>query len=146
MKDVLRILGLWRGRALWLAAGVIVSLAALGAGVGMMALGGAMLGAAVAAGVLAAPLALRVLGAARVVLRYARTAASRTPRRSARWPICGYGSSAISRAAPPAALGSVRQAMCWPGWSATSRRSTGSIFASWCRSPGRFCCSRFSSC
>jgi ATP-binding cassette, subfamily C, bacterial CydC len=70
MKDVLRILGLWRGRGLWLAAGVIVSLAALGAGVGMMALGGAMLGGAVAAGVLAASLALRGLGAARVVLRY----------------------------------------------------------------------------
>ena len=70
MRDVLRILGLWRGRALWLAAGVIVSLAALGAGVGMMALGGAMLGGAVAAGVLAAPLALRGLGSARVVLRY----------------------------------------------------------------------------
>ena len=59
MRDLLRILGLWRGRALWLATGVVVSLAALGAGVGMMALGGAMLGGAVAAGVLAASLALR---------------------------------------------------------------------------------------
>ena len=29
MSDVLRILGLWRGRAVWLAAGVVVSLAAL---------------------------------------------------------------------------------------------------------------------
>jgi ATP-binding cassette, subfamily C, bacterial CydC len=70
MRDLLRILGLWRGRALWLATGVVVSLAALGAGVGMMALGGAMLGGAVAAGALAAPLALRGLGVARVVLRY----------------------------------------------------------------------------
>src|SRR4029077_14425744 len=52
------------------AAGVIVSLAALGAGVGLMALGGAMLGGAVAASALAAPMALRGLGAARVVLRY----------------------------------------------------------------------------
>ena len=70
MMDLLRILGLWRGRALWLATGVVVSLAALGAGVALMALGGAMLGGAVAAGALAAPLALRGLGVARVVLRY----------------------------------------------------------------------------
>ncbi|HEY2621212.1 MAG TPA: thiol reductant ABC exporter subunit CydC [Acetobacteraceae bacterium] len=71
MIDVLRIFGLWRGRALWLTAGIIVSLAALGAGVGMMAVGGAMLGVAIAAGALVAPLALRGLGVARVVLRYA---------------------------------------------------------------------------
>ena len=31
MRDVLRVLGLWRGRALWLAAGVVVSLGALAA-------------------------------------------------------------------------------------------------------------------
>ncbi len=66
MSDVLRILGLWRGRAVWLAAGIAVSLAALASGVAMMALGGAML----AVGVLAAPTALRLLGTARVVLRY----------------------------------------------------------------------------
>jgi ATP-binding cassette subfamily C protein CydC len=71
MSDVLRIFGLWRGRAVWLAAGVVVSLASLAAGVAMMAVGGAMLGVVVAAGTLAAPLALRGLGAARVVLRYA---------------------------------------------------------------------------
>ena len=71
MIDVLRIFGLWRGRVLWLTAGVIVSLAALGAGIGMMAVGGAILGVAVAAGTLVAPLALRGLGIARVVLRYA---------------------------------------------------------------------------
>jgi ATP-binding cassette, subfamily C, bacterial CydC len=71
MSELLRILGLWRGRALWLAAGVLVSLAALAAGVAMMAVGGATVAAAIAAGVLAAPLALRVLGSARVVLRYA---------------------------------------------------------------------------
>jgi ATP-binding cassette subfamily C protein CydC len=70
MMDLLRILGLWRGRALWLATGVVVSLGALGAGVAMMALGGAMLGGAIAAGALAAPLTLRGLGVARVVLRY----------------------------------------------------------------------------
>jgi ATP-binding cassette subfamily C protein CydC len=71
MRDVLQILGLWRGRALWLTAGVLVSLAALGAGVGLMAVGGAMLGVAIASGTLLAPLALRCLGIARVVLRYA---------------------------------------------------------------------------
>ncbi|MEJ0017414.1 MAG: thiol reductant ABC exporter subunit CydC [Acetobacteraceae bacterium] len=67
MTGVWRILALWRGRAPWLVAGVVVSLAALGAGVAMMALGGAML----AAGALATPLSLRLLGSARVVLRYA---------------------------------------------------------------------------
>lgn len=71
MKDLMRILGLWRSRMPWLVAGVVVSLAALAAGVGMMAVGGAALATAIAAGVLAAPIALRVLGGARVVLRYA---------------------------------------------------------------------------
>ncbi len=71
MSDLLRILRLWRARLPWLVAGVVVSLAALAAGVGMMAVGGAVLGTAIAAGVLAAPVALRVLGTARVVLRYA---------------------------------------------------------------------------
>lgn len=70
MTDVLRILGLWRGRAIWLAAGIIVSLAALAAGVSLMALGGAVLAAAIATGLLAAPMALRGVGVARVVLRY----------------------------------------------------------------------------
>jgi ATP-binding cassette subfamily C protein CydC len=67
MKDVLRILGLWRSRAMWLAMGLVVSLAALASGVGMMAMGGALL----AGGVVAASIALRALGPARVVLRYA---------------------------------------------------------------------------
>lgn len=66
MSGVLRILGLWRGRAVWLAMGIVVSLAALGSGVGMLALGGAML----VGGVLAGSVALRMLGVARVVLRY----------------------------------------------------------------------------
>jgi ATP-binding cassette subfamily C protein CydC len=70
MTDILRILGLWRGRTVWLAAGVIVSLVALLAGVGMMALGGTMVALTVTTGVLIAPLALRVFGMARVVLRY----------------------------------------------------------------------------
>ncbi len=65
---LLRILSLWRGRAFWLAAGVVVSLAALAAGVALTTLSGALLaGGAVA---LAVPAALRMLGPARVVLRY----------------------------------------------------------------------------
>src|SRR5580700_4583138 len=71
MTDLLRILGLWRSRAGWLVAGGLVSLAALTAGVGMMAIGGATVAAAVIGGVLVAPAALRLLGSARVVLRYA---------------------------------------------------------------------------
>ena len=71
MTDILRILGLWRSRTVWLAAGVLVSVAALAAGVGMMAVGGATVAAAIVAGTLAAPLALRLLGSARVMLRYA---------------------------------------------------------------------------
>jgi ATP-binding cassette subfamily C protein CydC len=71
VTDILQIFGLWRGRAVWLAAGIVVSLAALAAGVSLMVLGGVVIGAAVVAGTLAAPLALRVLGSARVLLRYA---------------------------------------------------------------------------
>jgi ATP-binding cassette subfamily C protein CydC len=68
--DLLRILSLWRGRAGWLAAGLLISLAALACGVALMAMSGAMIGTAVAAGVLLAPVALRGLGGARVALRY----------------------------------------------------------------------------
>jgi ATP-binding cassette subfamily C protein CydC len=71
MNDVLRILDLWRARLPWLAAGVVVSLAALAVGVGLMAHVGVLLAEAVVVGVLAAPLTLRALGVARVVLRYA---------------------------------------------------------------------------
>jgi len=71
MNDVFRIFGLWRSRGLWLGAGVLVSLAALAAGVAMMGLGGAVVGAAMVGGALAVPSALRALGVARVVLRYA---------------------------------------------------------------------------
>jgi len=68
--DLLRILALWRGRAAWLAAGLVISLAALACGVALMAVSGEMIGAAVATGVLVAPVALRGLGLGRVVLRY----------------------------------------------------------------------------
>ena len=68
--DLLRILALWRGRAPWLIAGLLISLAALSCGVALMAVSGAMIGTAVAAGALVAPVALRGLGGGRVVLRY----------------------------------------------------------------------------
>jgi ATP-binding cassette subfamily C protein CydC len=70
MADLLRILGLWRGRMAWLAAGLVLSLGTLAAAVGLMAVSGAVIGAAVATSVLVAPMALRGLGVARVVLRY----------------------------------------------------------------------------
>lgn len=69
-RPLLRILCLWRSRAPWLLAGLIVSLAALAAGVALMAVSGATVGAAVATGVVVAPFALRGLGVARVALRY----------------------------------------------------------------------------
>jgi ATP-binding cassette, subfamily C, bacterial CydC len=69
--DLLRILALWRSRTGWLLFGVLISLAALAAGVGLMALSGAVIGAVVTSGVLLLPAALRGLGTARVVLRYA---------------------------------------------------------------------------
>ena len=70
MSDLLRILALWRGRTGWLLFGLLVSLFALAAGVGLMAVSGTMIGVAVAAGVLFAPVALRGLGIARVLGRY----------------------------------------------------------------------------
>ncbi|MBN8898223.1 MAG: thiol reductant ABC exporter subunit CydC, partial [Rhodospirillales bacterium] len=71
IRVLLRILGLWRSRAGWLAAGLVLSIAALAAGVGLMADSGVTIATAVASGVLFAPVALRGLGTARVVLRYA---------------------------------------------------------------------------
>ena len=65
----LRILGLWRGRAGWLIAGVVISLAALVAGVALMAMGGALLATAIVAGVLITPVALRAMASARRSLK-----------------------------------------------------------------------------
>jgi ATP-binding cassette, subfamily C, bacterial CydC len=69
--DLLRILMLWRNRTGWLLLGLLISLSAMAAGVGLMAVSGALIGAVVASGVLLFPGALRGLGTARVVLRYA---------------------------------------------------------------------------
>ncbi len=70
-QDLGRIIGIWRGRAVWLGGGIVVSLLALAAGVGLMASAGAAIAAAVVTGAIVAPATLRGLGAGRVVLRYA---------------------------------------------------------------------------
>ena len=70
MRDLLRILGLWRGRAGWLVAGAVMSFVSLAAAVGLMTWSGVTLAAALGAAALAAPGLLRGLGSARVVLRY----------------------------------------------------------------------------
>jgi len=67
---LIRIMGLWGRQAWWLLGGLVISLAALAAGVGLMTVSGLTIGAAVLAGSLAFPAILRGLGAARVVLRY----------------------------------------------------------------------------
>jgi ATP-binding cassette subfamily C protein CydC len=65
-----RIMGLWGRQTGWLLAGLLVSLAALVAGVGLMAVSGYTVGAALVGGGLAVPAVLRGFGGARVVLRY----------------------------------------------------------------------------
>lgn len=70
MRPLLRILGLWRSRAGWLGLGALIALGALAAGVGLMTVAGMVLATAITAGTLIAPNLLRVLGSARVVLRY----------------------------------------------------------------------------
>jgi ATP-binding cassette, subfamily C, bacterial CydC len=65
-----RIMGLWGRQAGWLLAGLLIALAALTAGIGLMTMSGLTIGAAVLAGSLAAPAMLRAFGTARVVLRY----------------------------------------------------------------------------
>jgi ATP-binding cassette subfamily C protein CydC len=65
-----RIMGLWGRQTGWLLVGLLVSLAALVAGVGLMAVSGYTVGAALVGGGLAVPAVLRGFGGARVVLRY----------------------------------------------------------------------------
>ncbi len=66
-----RVLELWRGRAGWLATGLVVTVAALAAGIGLSVLAGAGVAAVALGGVFAAPLLFRLLGPLRVGLRYA---------------------------------------------------------------------------
>ena len=70
VRDLLRILSLWRTQAGWLIAGAALSVAALATALGLMTLSGATVAAALVSGALGAPAALRALGSARVLLRY----------------------------------------------------------------------------
>lgn len=65
-----RIMGLWGRQTGWLAFGLILSLCAVFAGVGLMAVSGYTVGTAVVAAGVSAPLLLRALGSGRVILRY----------------------------------------------------------------------------
>jgi ATP-binding cassette subfamily C protein CydC len=66
-----RIMGLWGRQTGWLLGGLLVALAALIAGVGLMTMSGLTIDAAILAGSMAVPAILRGFGGARVVLRYA---------------------------------------------------------------------------
>jgi ATP-binding cassette subfamily C protein CydC len=70
MTPLLRIIALWRRRWPWLALGLLVSLAALGTGVALMAYSGTLIAAKAATVALATLAMLRLLGPARIVLRY----------------------------------------------------------------------------
>lgn len=70
MNAILRISALWARHAVWLTAAVLLSLAAMTAGIALMGVSGRYLGAALFGFTLAVPLALQFTGLARVVLRY----------------------------------------------------------------------------
>ena len=70
MTSLLRILELWRARAPLLAAGLALSLVALACGVAMLTLSGSAVAAVLTGALASAPLWMRVLGPARVILRY----------------------------------------------------------------------------
>jgi ATP-binding cassette subfamily C protein CydC len=69
-RPLIRIMGLWGRQTGWLLAGLVISLAAMVAGVSLLAVSGLTIGAALLGGGLAIPAILRGLGAGRVVLRY----------------------------------------------------------------------------
>lgn len=70
MRDLARILMLWRPRAPGLAAGLALALAGAGCAAALMTLSGTTVAAVLTGAVVSAPLWLRVLGPARVILRY----------------------------------------------------------------------------
>jgi ATP-binding cassette subfamily C protein CydC len=70
MRPLLRILAIFRPHAAYLIAGLMLSLAALGAAIALVTLSGATVAAIAAGGFLSAPLLLRIAGPARVILRY----------------------------------------------------------------------------
>jgi len=67
---------LGRRHFLWLAAGAMLALAALTAGVALMGFSARLLAIALVGGVLLAPAALQIAGSARVLLRYAERVVS----------------------------------------------------------------------
>lgn len=67
---LLRVFLLWRGRAVWLAAGAMITMAALAAGMALMGLSGGLVAGLVTGTALGVPALLRLLGPVRVVLRY----------------------------------------------------------------------------
>ena len=71
MNPVLRIASLWARHPFWLLLATLLSLGALAAGVALMGVSGHALGLAIAGSALIIPALLPLIGAARVVLRYA---------------------------------------------------------------------------
>ena len=70
MNPLLRIAGLWRGQAGWLAFGALLSLGALAAGAALMGFSGRTIALSMLGGALLVPAMLQYTGIARVVLRY----------------------------------------------------------------------------
>ena len=70
MKDLLRILMLWRPRASELGLGLLLAMAGAACAAALLTLSGTTIAAVVTGAALAAPLWLRIVGPARVVLRY----------------------------------------------------------------------------
>jgi ATP-binding cassette subfamily C protein CydC len=68
--DLFAVLALWRRQAFYLAAGLVVSLAAVASFIGLLSQSGRTIAAALVVGLVVAPMMLRLLGIARVVLRY----------------------------------------------------------------------------
>jgi ATP-binding cassette subfamily C protein CydC len=70
VRPLLGVLAVWRARRGWLIVGALISLASLATGVALMGVSGGLVAGLVSGTALAAPTVLRVLGPARVVLRY----------------------------------------------------------------------------
>jgi ATP-binding cassette subfamily C protein CydC len=70
VRDLFAVLALWRRQALFLAAGLVASLAAVASFIGLLSQSGRTIAAALVVGLVVAPMLLRMLGVARVVLRY----------------------------------------------------------------------------
>ncbi len=71
MTPLLRILTLWRPQAGSLGVGLVVAIAALGAGIGLMVLAGRYVALAAGAVAVTLPFWVRTIGAARIAFRYA---------------------------------------------------------------------------